>query len=151
SKFGVKRVKKGHGVVERDFARERSAPAFITLNSGHLIAPFEHGMRGVPLPDLVRVDDECAPIPEADRLAHPARELLIFGCMSCAVGLNPAHLRRDEHVAQDDDLIWPDQKLLRSINAPNKAIRETECRSPPMPAFSFCLHLLNIIFPILRC
>src|SRR5262245_3365758 len=89
--FRMKGIEKRDRIVQRNLADHRITPPFVTLHGGHLVAPLEHGMGGVPLPYLIRMNDECIAVPKADRLAHPTWELFVLRRVADA-GVNPTDL-----------------------------------------------------------
>src|SRR4030095_11929801 len=72
----VQRVKEGHRIVERDVSPQLIADALVAFDGRQLIAPFEQGMCGGPLANLVPCHNDRVAVPEADRLTLPLRELL---------------------------------------------------------------------------
>src|SRR5687767_4161145 len=150
SETRVERLEKRDRIVEGDLSDDGIADALVALDRGELVAPFDHRVRGAPLLDLIGVNDERGAVPERDRLTLPLRELLALRQMVPSVGMRPANLVRDEHVADDHDLRRADDELLRALHAADEAIREAERRRPPVTSLGLRFHLLHVILAILR-
>src|SRR4029453_8073262 len=145
----VQRVKEGHRIVERDVRPQLIADPLVALDGSQPIAPFEQGMCGGPLPNLVCVHDECVAVPKPNRLTLPLGELLLGGPVIDA-GEDPSYLRCDEHVAQHEHLRGSDDELLGARQAADITVGKTEGSGPPMTSFRLRLHLLDVILTVCR-